>query len=175
MFFCREMKIVWCPSTHMSYSTDRTQPNTKADPESGPEVRFGSASSPLFKNLRPLWSARRSLWVCSGSAPSPLCVRSWWGVRFAHSCVKRTPLCCYRLQAPPLVYSKYTVQPVHSVVAIGSICRTVKRFQGEHQQNHQNFALYSAKNCYSERTFHSQKSELKHADDWYTFFCNLKF
>ena len=37
------------------YSTDRTQPNTKADPESGPEVRFGSASSPLFKNVRPLW------------------------------------------------------------------------------------------------------------------------
>ena len=37
------------------YSTDRTQPNTKADPESGPEVRFGSATSPLFKNLRPLW------------------------------------------------------------------------------------------------------------------------
>ena len=52
------------------YSTDRTQPNTKADPESRPEVRFGSASSPLFKNLRPLW-------VRSGSALSPLGVRSW--------------------------------------------------------------------------------------------------
>ena len=37
------------------YSADRTQPNTKADPESGPGVRFGSASSPLFKNLHPLW------------------------------------------------------------------------------------------------------------------------
>ena len=40
---------------YLLYSTDRTQPNTKADPESGPQVRFGSASSPLFKNLRPLW------------------------------------------------------------------------------------------------------------------------
>ena len=36
------------------YSTDQTQPNTKVDPENGPEVRFGSASSPLFKNLSPL-------------------------------------------------------------------------------------------------------------------------
>ena len=39
----------------ITYSIDRTQPNTKADPESGPKVRFGSASSPLFKNVRPLW------------------------------------------------------------------------------------------------------------------------
>ena len=92
------------------------------------QVRFSKIASPL----------------------GPLCIRSW--VRFTHSCVKRTPLCCYRLQAPPLVYSKYTVQPVHYVLVIRSIhtCSTVRRFHGEHQENHKNFALYSAKNCYSE-------------------------
>ena len=51
------------------YSTDQSQPNTKADPESEPEVPFGSALSPLFKNVRPLW-------VRSESALSPLEVRS---------------------------------------------------------------------------------------------------
>ena len=103
--------------------------------------------------LGPLRVRFSKICVRFGSARGLLCIRSW-GVRFAHSCVKRTPLCCYRLKASPLVYSKYTVQPLHSVVAIGSIntCRTVKRFHGEHQQNHQNFALYPAKNCYSERT-----------------------
>ena len=43
-----------------------------------------------------------------GSALCPLL-----GVRFVHSCMKRTPLCFCRLLAPPLVYSKYTVQSVH--------------------------------------------------------------
>ena len=43
------------------YSTDRTQPNTKAHRESGLGVSCGSASSPLFKNLR-------LLWICSESA-----------------------------------------------------------------------------------------------------------
>ena len=45
----------WESELLLTYSTDRTQPNTKADPESGPQVRFGSGTSPLFKNLRPLW------------------------------------------------------------------------------------------------------------------------
>ena len=39
----------------MHYSTNRIKPNTKADPESRPGVCFGSASSSLFKKLRPLW------------------------------------------------------------------------------------------------------------------------
>ena len=62
------------------YSTDRTQPNTKADPKSRPEVRFGSATSPLFKNLRPLW-------VRSGSALRPLLVKG--------------PLCALMREADP--------------------------------------------------------------------------
>ena len=48
--FSRRGSLAW-----HTYSTDRTQPNTKADPESRPRVRFGSASSPLFKILRQLW------------------------------------------------------------------------------------------------------------------------
>ena len=128
------MYNLWCTIYIEIYSTERTQPNTKADPESGPEVRFGSASSPLFKNLRPFGSARGLLWVRSGSARGSLCVHSWWGIRFVHSCVKRTPLCCYLLWAPPLVFSKNTVQQtVHYQVENRSIttCRTVKRFHGE--------------------------------------------
>ena len=57
------------------YSTDRTQPNTKAHRESGLGVSCGSASSPLSKNC-----------VCFGSALSPLLEAP-----FVHSCVKRTP------------------------------------------------------------------------------------
>ena len=137
-------------------TTVPTGPNLtpKRTPKADPRFALGPLRVRFSKICVRFGSARGSLWVRSGSARGPLCVRSWWGVRFAHSCVKRTPLCCYRLQAPPLVYSKHTVQPVHYVVAIGSIhtCRTVKRFHGEHQQNQQNFALYSAKNCYSEWT-----------------------
>ena len=95
-------------------------------------------------------------WVRSGSALSPLGVRSEFALgegsalRTHAWSGPRSVVTAYK----PLVYSKHTVQPVHYVVAIRSIhtCRTVKRFHGEHQQNHQNFILYSAKNCYSEWT-----------------------
>ena len=139
----------------MYRTTVPTGPNLtpKRTPKADPGFAFGPLRVRFSKICVRFGSARGSLWVRFGSARGSLCVRSW-GVRFAHSCVKWTPLCCYRLQTLPLVYSKYTVQLVHSVVAIGSIntCRTVKRFHGEHQQNQLNFALYSAKNCYSERT-----------------------
>ena len=49
-----------------TYSTDRTQHNTKADPESGPEVRFGSAFQKFASALGPLG-------VRSESARGPLC------------------------------------------------------------------------------------------------------
>ena len=95
-------------------------------------------------------SALGPLRVCSESAQGPLGVRS--------ASALGGPICALMREAdsalllpptsPPLVYSKYTVQPVYYVVAIGSIhtCRSVKRFHGEHQQNHLNFALYSTKN-----------------------------
>ena len=72
------------------YSTDRTQPNTKADPESGCRVRFGSASSPLFKNLRPLW-------VRQGFALSPLWVRQGFALRP----LLGGPLCALMREADP--------------------------------------------------------------------------
>ena len=51
------------------YSTDRTQPNTKADTKSGPGVRFGSAFQKFALALGPLG-------VRSESALGPLGVRS---------------------------------------------------------------------------------------------------
>jgi hypothetical protein len=68
------------------YSTDRTQPNTRANP--------GFA----FKNIA---FALGSLWIRYGFA-------IW--VRFTHSCVKRTPLLSCRHNAPPLyIPNIYTV------------------------------------------------------------------
>ena len=59
------------------YSTEWTQPNTKADPESGLGVRFGSALSPLFK--------KGQLGVCSESARGLLCVSSWGSALRTHA------------------------------------------------------------------------------------------
>ena len=79
---------MWCTV----YSTDQTQPYTRADPKSGPRVRFEFARGPLWvlfsKICVRFGSARGSLGVSSESAWGPLCVRSWrlkWIEQFQNS------------------------------------------------------------------------------------------
>ena len=144
-------------TTCIIYSVIQTQPNTRADPKSRPQVRFeisrgrsGFAVGPLFKICVRFGSARGSLGVRSESARGPLCVRSWGFALRTHVVTAFKPRPLYT--GIPNTLSSSSRKKVHYLVAIGSIytCGTVKRFHGEHQQNHKNFASYSAKNCYPE-------------------------
>lgn len=87
---------MWQHCVHYPYSTNQTQPNTKADPKSWLWVCFVSCQGLLFKNLH-------LFWVCSGSAMGLLGIR---GPLYA--------LKCDRLLACLLAYSKYTCKDIQS-------------------------------------------------------------
>ena len=105
--------------------------------------------------LGPLRVRFSKVWVRSESARGPLCVLLFVRgtlcalMREADPALLLLPTspapCIFQTHCPASSlcssYWKHTHYSAH--------CSTVKRFHGEHQQNHQNFALYSAKNCYS--------------------------
>ena len=120
-----------------------TGPNLppKRTPEEDPGFALGQLWVRFLKSIR-FGFAKGLLWVCSGSARGPLCVCTWgadlrthaWsGLRSVVTAYKPAP-CIFQIHCP--------------VGYGGNLKHThVQDSHGEHQQNHQNFDLYSAKNC----------------------------
>ena len=141
-------------TTCINYSVP-TRPNLTPEwtPKADPRFALrslGVARGPLWVLFSKLASALGPQGVRSESARGPLCVRSWGFALRTHVVTAFKPRLLYT--GIPNTLSSSIRKKVHYLVAIGSIytCGTVKRFHGEHQQNHKNFASYTAKNCYPE-------------------------
>ena len=129
------------------YSTDRTQPNTKADPESGPEVRFGSASSPLLVR-GPLCALMREAdpaLLLPPTSPAP---------------------CIFQTHCPASSLCSSDRKHTHVQDSQAISWRTSTKSP--------EFRLIFGKELLFWVNMLIYRS-LKHTDDWYTFFVSLNF